>query len=166
MLVFGYATGQCNLASTKAALPEGTPLLDDLAGDWIPMKDVANPPAVHNCNQMLIVDRDLTLFFCNPGQLYQWQHGSPVVELSVDGREYPAIETRCYAYRALRRNRERNRRSVETDTRMVNEERGVLSNTAANPIRKLFETTLYMRRKALPACSIAPRYEMCGIPET
>ena len=36
----------------------GLPSLDEMAGDWIPMKDVANPPAVRNSNQMLVVDRD------------------------------------------------------------------------------------------------------------
>ena len=111
----------------------GAPTLDEMAGDWIPMADVANPPAVHNFNQMLVVDRDLTSFFCNPGGLYPWRHGYPIVKLLVDGTEYPATETRFFAYRALRRNPNCAGLVVETDTRMVNEQRGVLCQiTAAN----------------------------------
>ena len=115
------------------AAPVGdVPSLDDMAGKWIPMSDVVNPPAVHNFNQMLVVDRDLTSFFCNPGELYPWRHGYPVVKLSVNGREYPAVETRCYAYRALRRNLQCGGVAVETDTRMVNEQRGVLCQISAS----------------------------------
>jgi len=29
----------------------GVPSLDEMAGDWLPMKDVANPPDVHNFNR-------------------------------------------------------------------------------------------------------------------
>jgi hypothetical protein len=109
----------------------GVPTLDDMAGDWIRMADAANPPAVHNFNQMLVVARDLTSFFCNPGGLYPWRRGYPVVRLTVDGREYPAAEARCYAYRALRRNLDCGGLAVETDTRMINEKRGVLCRIVA-----------------------------------
>lgn len=106
-------------------LPQGVPALDDMAGDWIPMANVANPPAVHNFNQMLAVDRDLTSFFCNPGGLYPWQHGYPIITLSIDGHDYPAVETRCYAYRALRRNLHCDGFAITTDTRMINQKRGI-----------------------------------------
>ena len=120
---------QC-LESFAGAVPS----LDEMAGDWIPMADVANPPAVHNFNQMLVVGRDLTSVFCNPGGLFthtkdpavQWRAGYPLVRMAVDGQEYPATETRCYAYRALRRNSHCGGLAVETDTRMLNEQRGVL----------------------------------------
>lgn len=128
------------------ALVDGVPSLDDMAGDWIPMKDVANPPAVHNFNQMLVVDRDLTSFFCNPGGLYPWLHGYPIVKLSIDGSEYPATETRSYAYKALRRNLNCNGMAVETDTRMVNEQRGVLCRiVAANTTSQPLKTMLTLR---------------------
>jgi len=128
-------------AGTSA--PDGVPSLDEMAGDWVPMNEVANPPAVHNFNQMLVVDRDLTSFFCNPGGLYPWLHGYPIVKLSIDGQEYPATETRCYAYRALRRNLSCNGLAVETDTRMVNEQRGVLcriavANNTQSPRKTIF----------------------------
>ncbi len=119
----------------------GVPTLDEMAGDWIPMADVANPPAVHNFNQMLVVGRDLTSFYCNPGGLFthtkdpavQWHAGYPLIRLAFDGQEYPATETRFFAYRALRRNPKSDGLAVETDTRMVNEQRGVLCQiTAAN----------------------------------
>ena len=49
------------------------PTLDEMAGDWIPMKDVVNPPAVHNFHDMLIVDYYLTSFACSPGgEIIPW----------------------------------------------------------------------------------------------
>lgn len=122
------------------------PTLDAMAGEWIDMGKVANPPAVHNFNQMLIVDRDLTSIFCNPGGIHPWRKGYPPVKLTVDDREYPAEETRCYAYKALRRNRHCGPVSVETDTRMINERRGVLcSVTAANDALEARVVTLSLR---------------------
>lgn len=141
-------TAIANLPATQqtSASVLGIPSLDEMAGDWIPMKEVANPPAVHNFNQMLVVDRDLTSFFCNPGQLYPWRHGYPVIKLLMGGKEYPATETRAYAYRALRRNLDCNGVAVETDTRMVNEQRGVLCRiTATNITAKPLKTTLTLR---------------------
>jgi hypothetical protein len=119
------------------------PSLDDMAGDWMPASIVTNLPDVHNFNQMLIVNHDLTSFFCNPGGLFyrsktdptiQWRAGYPLVTLSLDGVEYPASDFRWYAYRALRRNLNCAGLAVETDTRMVNEQRGVLCRiTLTNP---------------------------------
>jgi len=126
--ILSIVQGICVSQSVGAELlspPQGVPSLDDMAGDWIPMASVVNPPAVHNFNQMLVVDRDLTSFFCNPGGLYPWRHGYPIIKLSIDGHEYPAVETRCYAYRALRRNLNCDGLAVTTDTRMINEQRGV-----------------------------------------
>jgi len=50
------------LAQTAA----GVPSLDEMAGDWLPMKEVANPPDVNNFHDMLLVNRDLTSFFSYP----------------------------------------------------------------------------------------------------
>jgi len=136
LIVFASA----GVASESAARAEalGIPTLDEMAGEWLDMSELANPPAIHNFNQMLVVDRDLTSYFCNPGGLYPWNKGYPMVKLRVDGREYPAKEARCYAYKALRRNLHCSQIAVETDTRMINEQRGVLcavtaTNTAPTP---------------------------------
>ena len=148
----GTTTGSPSFARAVAAI--GIPSLDEMAGDWIPMQNVANPPAVHNFQQMLVVGRDLTSYYCNPGGLFthtkdpgvQWTAGYPLVKISLDGSEYPATETRWYAYRALRRNPACNVVAVETDTRMVNEQRGVLCRiTAANNTQQPQTTRLTLR---------------------
>lgn len=109
--------------------PVGVPPLDDMAGEWMPAKDVANPPDVNNFHDMLLVGRDLTSFFAYPED-WLWQgkprRGYPPVLLAIAGKECPATEYRWYPYRALRRNTDCAGLSVETDTRMLNEQRGVL----------------------------------------
>ena len=91
LLLFQSLAAELPVSQTRLQTRAGAvPTLDEMAGDWLPMADVANPPAVHNFNQMLVVDRDLTSFFCHPGGLYPWRHGYPIVKLAVDGREYPA----------------------------------------------------------------------------
>ena len=115
------------------------PTLDELAGDWMPMDEIANPPSLHNGNNMLIVDRDLTSYFFSPGGwLYNlpaygdakepmlWKRGHPAVKLKLDGVEYPAREVKYSGYRVLRRNSHCNGIEVETDTRILDETRGVL----------------------------------------
>ena len=138
----------------QAAAGIGIPSLDEMAGDWIPMRNVANPPAVHNFNQMLVVGRDLTSCYCNPGGLFthtkdpgvQWTAGYPLVKITINGIEYPAAETRWYAYRALRRNAACGDVALETDTRMVNEQRSVLCRiTAANNTQQPQTTRLTLR---------------------
>ena len=63
----------------------GVPSLDEMAGDWLPMKNVANPSDVNNFHDMLLVNRDLTSFFCNPEDwLWAWgderfRFGCPLV---------------------------------------------------------------------------------------
>ncbi len=131
------------LAPAVKAAP-GVPSLDDMAGDWIPMKNVANPPAVHNFHDMVLFykdpkkDFDLTSFtsgslgsilsYINPHKIY------PSVRLLIDGQEYPAIDCRWYAYRAQRRNTDCGDLSVETDLRMINEQAGILCRvTVSNP---------------------------------
>ena len=112
-----------------ARTPPGVPSLDDMAGDWLPMKDVANPPDVNNFHDMLLVNRDLTSFFCYPED-WLWsgkpRFGYPPVTLTVAGKEYPTTECRWYPYRALRRNPDCGVLAIETDTRMINEQRGVM----------------------------------------
>ena len=113
-----------------AQTPAGVPSLDEMAGDWLPMKDVANPPDVNNFHDMLLVNRDLTSFFCCPED-WLWRDGKfrfgyPPVTLTIAGKEYPAMECRWYPYRALRRNTNCAGFIVQTDTRMINEQRAVL----------------------------------------
>lgn len=113
----------------KGALPAGVPILDEMAGDWLPMKGVANPPDVNNFQDMLLVNRDLTSFFCYPDD-WLWngqpRFGYPPVKLTIAGKEYPATDCRWYPYRALRRNSDCHGLAIETDTRMINERRAVL----------------------------------------
>lgn len=112
-----------------AETPDGVPSLDEMAGDWLSMKDVANTPDVNNFHEMLLINRDLTSFFCNPGD-WLWngkpRFGYPPITLTIAGKEYPAAECRWYPYRALRRNSDCGGEVVETDTRMINEQRAVL----------------------------------------
>jgi hypothetical protein len=116
----------------RTAPPAGVPPLEEMAGNWLPMKDVANPPDVNNFHDMLLVNRDLTSFSCNPEDwLWGWgdekfRQGYPPVMLTIAGREFPAIECRWYPYRALRRNTNCAGLAVQTDTRMINEQRAVL----------------------------------------
>jgi hypothetical protein len=131
--VFGLATILAFLTfPVLAQTPVGVPSLDEMAGDWLPMKDVANPPDVNNFHDMLIINRDLTSFFCNPEDWLwgwgdgKWSAGYPLVTLTIAGKEYPAAECRWYPYRALRRNSNCSGLAVETDTRMLNEQRAVL----------------------------------------
>src|SRR5580700_5478154 len=71
------------------------PTLDEMAGDWIPMENVANPPAVHNFHDMLLVGRDLTSFYCYPDD-WLWngapRFGYPPVNLTISGKQYQASE--------------------------------------------------------------------------
>jgi hypothetical protein len=137
--------------ATSRATALGIPTMDEMAGEWIPTETIVNPPSLHNFHNMLIVDRDLTSYFFSPGGwLYNlaayadakepsiWRRGYPAVKLFLDGIEYPAQEARQGGYRVLRRNVHCNGIAVETDTRMVNEQRGVLcqitmTNTTALP---------------------------------
>jgi hypothetical protein len=120
-----------------AQTPAGVPSLDEMAGDWLPMQEVANPPDVNNFHDMLLVNRDLTSFFCYPED-WLWngkpRFGYPPITLRVAGKEYPATECRWYPYRVLRRNNNCSSLAVETDTRMNNEQRAVLVRVQiANP---------------------------------
>jgi len=128
---------------SKRATALGIPPLDNLASDWIPMEQVENMPAVHNFNHMLVVNRDLTSYFYYPGGIYPWKKGHPMTTLTIDGQEYPATETRCFPYKALRRNQYCNGTSVETDTRMISESRNVMCRIIAT------NTTILPRRITL-----------------
>jgi hypothetical protein len=126
----------------RGAWPAGLPSLDEMAGNWLRMKDVANPPDVNNFRDMLLINRDLTSFFCNPEDWLwawgdeKWNAGYPLVTLTIAGQEYPATECRWYPYRALRRNNNCAGFAVQTDTRMINEQRAVLERIEiTNPAR-------------------------------
>jgi hypothetical protein len=129
----------------------GVPSLDEMAGEWLPMKDVANPPDVNNFHDMLLVNRDLTSFFCNPedwlwgGGDEVFRAGYPLVTLTIAGKEYPATECRWCPYRALRRNTNCAGFVVQTDTRMINEQRAILVRievTNPSPTKTNTELTL------------------------
>jgi hypothetical protein len=117
------------LTEIFASVTPNIPTLDEMAGNWLPMQDVANPPDVNNFYDMLLVNRDLTSFFCYPedwlwsGQL---RFGYPPVTLTINGKEYQTADCRWYPYRALRRNPDCGGLAIETDTRMINEQRAVL----------------------------------------
>ena len=87
----GLSSGLCH---GRSASPAAVPLLDEMSGTWLPMKDVANPPDVNNFHDMLLVNRDLTSFFCNPedwlwgGADEVWHAGYPLVTLTIAGKEY------------------------------------------------------------------------------
>jgi hypothetical protein len=124
----------------QSTVPAGVPSLDEMAGSWLPMKDVANPPDVNNFHDMLLINRDLTSFFCNPedwlwaGGDEKFHFGYPPVTLTIAGKEYPATDCRWYPYCALRRNTNCAGLVVQTDTRMINEQRAVLVRVQiANP---------------------------------
>jgi hypothetical protein len=128
--VFGLALILVFLASPILALtPAGVPSLDEMTGDWLPMKEVANPPDVNNFHDMLLINRDLTSFFCYPED-WLWngkpRFGYPPLTLTIAGKEYLAAECRWFPYRALRRNPDCGGFAVETDTRMINEQRAVM----------------------------------------
>lgn len=113
----------------RATITPNIPTLDEMAGNWLPMRDVANPPDVNNFHDMLLVNRDLTSFFCYPED-WLWsgqpRFGYPLVTLTIDGKEYQTTDCRWYPYRALRRNPDCGGLAIETDTRMINEQRAVL----------------------------------------
>jgi hypothetical protein len=57
--------------------------------------------------------------------------------MTLDGVAYPATDARWYAYRALRRNVDCAGLSVESDTRLVNEQQGVLCRIKLTNTTKL-----------------------------
>ena len=117
------------VTQVETKLPSGVPSLDDMAGEWIPVATTVNPPAVHNFHDILLVNRDITSFFCYPED-WLWQGkprlGYPPVTLTLDGREFQTTDYRWYAYRALRRNPNCDGLDVESDARMINEQRAIL----------------------------------------
>ena len=146
---------------SEIAAPGGVPSLDEMAGDWLPMHDVANLPDVNNFHDMLLVNRDLTSFFCYPDD-WLWQgkprFGYPPVTLAIAGKEYPATECRWYPYRAQRRNTNCAGLLVESDTRMINEQRAVLvrirvSNPAGTNVQT--ELALSVSGQLLPDGALA-----------
>ncbi len=129
LTIIAAAALEFGSATLSAALPSGVPPLDEIAGEWISVTDVANMPAVHNFHDMLLINRDLTSFACKPDdQLYARKKRSdyPALTLTLDGKEYPAAECRWYPYKALRRNNDCGGFTVDSDTRMINEQRAVL----------------------------------------
>jgi hypothetical protein len=143
--LLGALFGSASIHAGPVAPPAAVPSLDQMAGDWIPMKNVALPPAVHNFHDMVLFyredgkkDFDLTSFTSGSTGAILWYDDPhkiyPTIHLLIDGKEYPAIDCRWYAYRALRRNADCGGLSVETDLRMINEQAGILCRvTVSNP---------------------------------
>jgi hypothetical protein len=144
--------------ATNGAARAAIPTLDEMAGEWLPMKNVDNPPAVHNFNDLVLFYRDkgvvdLTSFTTgnfvelgNPGGLLWCDNPNkiyPTIRLLIDGTNHPAVECRWVPYRALRRNNDCTGLSVETDLRMINEQYGVLCRVrVTNPGTTPRKTTL------------------------
>jgi hypothetical protein len=104
---------------------------------------------VNNFNDMLLVNRDLTSFFCYPGDWlwkdWKLQQGYPPITLTIAGKEFPAADCRWYPYRTLRRNTNCVGLAVETDTRMINEQRAVLVRVQiTNPAATTTNTELML----------------------
>src|SRR5690242_5839371 len=182
LFLAGFAPlhGQPQAASVEnRATDIGIPTLDDMAGEWTPMQNIVNPPSLHNGHNMMIADRDLTSYFFSPdGWLYNlaayadakepsiWKRGYPAVKLFLDGFEYPAIEARQGDYRIQRRNLDCNGVAVETDTRMVREQRGVLSKitfTNNTLVKRTFKATLRMAGSLQPdGVGVANEFQRSG----
>ncbi|WP_316838198.1 hypothetical protein [Pedobacter nutrimenti] len=167
-------------SATMRAKTLGIPTLDEMAGEWIPFADIVNPPSLHNGHNMLIVDRDLTSYFFSPdGWLYNlaayadakepsvWRRGYPAVKLFIDDKEYMAQEARQGSYRTLRRNLACNGLAVETDTRMVDEQRGVLSQitfTNTTLLPRNFRVKLRMPGSLQPDhVGVANEFQRAGV---
>jgi hypothetical protein len=142
----------------RAEAPSGVPRLDEMAGDWLPMQNAANPPDVNNFHDMLLVSRDLTSFFCYPED-WLWsgqpRFGYPPISLTIDGKEYQTTDCRWYPYRALRRNLDCGGFAVETDTRMINERRAVLMRVRI--------TGSNITKRAQVALSVSGRLQPDGV---
>lgn len=130
------------------------PTLSEMAGGWLDMKNIANPPDVNNFHDMLSIRRDLTSYAFYPDDqdrsnnwwLSRNRMGDPPVRLTVNGKQYSADECRWYPYRVLRRNQDCDGLAVQTDTRLVNQSRGVLERIdVSNPSNKAIETTLALQ---------------------
>jgi len=171
---------QSSSSATMRAKTLGIPTLDEMAGEWTPFNDIVNPPSLHNGHNMLIVDRDLTSYFFSPdGWLYNlaayadpkepsvWRRGYPAVKLLLDGKEYSAQDTRQGNYRVLRRNLNCNGLAVESDTRMVNEQRGVLSQvivTNTTNLSRNFRLTFRMPGSLQPdGVGVANEFQRTGV---
>ena len=99
------------------------PDLDDLSSDWLPRSRLGQFPSLHNFHGALLTNRDLlsVSWLVAPPFSQAYHSGT----LSINGTIHEADEFRGSAYQALRRKRTAEF-EVETATRMVFEEAGVL----------------------------------------
>ena len=130
------------------------PSLDEMAGEWTPMKAVASPPAIHNLHDILLSSFDLVSFSYNPGysillNLQQERRMYPSIRLFVGDAESPATESRWFPYKVLRRNPDCAGLSVETDLRMLKEQGAALCRIRlSNPRRAAIKTALRLEMPA------------------
>ncbi|MBI4027562.1 MAG: hypothetical protein HY360_21425 [Verrucomicrobia bacterium] len=106
--------------------------LDELASEWIPTQTAAHYPAVHNFHEMLLLTEDLFRVNYWPGQaLYrtwnpEFQYRTvDEAKLTIDRKIILAEAHQACAYEGRRR-AQRGHLLMETATRMVFEENGVL----------------------------------------
>ncbi len=137
LAVVALAVGIETALAKEAALRPAIPSLDEMAGEWVPMKDVASPPAIHNLHDILLGRFDLVSFSYNPGysillNLNQERRMYPTVSLFIGDKEWPGAECRWFPYKILRRNLDCGGVAVETDLRMISEA-GAASVSACRP---------------------------------
>jgi hypothetical protein len=106
--------------------------LDELASDWIPTQAAGHYPAVHNFHDMLLLAEDLLRVHYWPGRALfgawnpEFQYRTvDDAKLTLDRKIVLAELHQACAYEGRRR-AQRGSLHVETATRMVFEERGVL----------------------------------------
>ncbi len=97
--------------------------LDELAGDWKRLATLANYPAINNFWGALQITGNLLAV--TELTFPPFSQGMDSGNLSLNGAEATAHESRWYAYQILRRTRTRNL-ELESSVRMVFENRGVL----------------------------------------
>ncbi|MEZ5145340.1 MAG: hypothetical protein R2726_22935 [Acidimicrobiales bacterium] len=110
------------------------PELDQLAGDWLDVDDIAHLPSLHNFHQMAVCAPDLlgihfwtreSQMFVREGLRFTEYRSYPRLALLVDGIAADTTVCRWFPYQAVRRTVQRGW-EVTTTARLVFEESGLL----------------------------------------
>jgi len=117
------AAGAASDAAYALESDSAIPSLDDMASDWLPKSQLGHYPSIHNFHGALLTNKDLVSvsWLVIPPFSQAYHSGT----LSIDGTVPIADEFRWYAYQTLRRKQLENL-DVETATRMMFEDKGVL----------------------------------------
>jgi hypothetical protein len=133
-------------ASTEGgpARPEGVPALDDLAGAWLPVEELAHLPSLRNQWGQAHVNSDLASLSWVAFAPYSG--GYHTGALRVDGRPLAAQRMRWSPW-GVQRAAKQGPLAVETDVRMAYERSRVLwritlRNDSAEPVRTVVEQEL------------------------